>query len=221
MRKFKADITYVLDNNNGREIDIAYSIYRILVNSNEKAPQLLRYFFESATSYSYEEKENAKQLISDKSVEAWSDKYTKDIILWLNKTVDSDPSVSSFYESLWNFIISTKQFKTEKIKAFALYCVWMDPRIPYFNLKKGKTLDDNQFIKSLDNTFKDRLKAKQIIFSVFDKRTDEASVLLKLIEGLDNEADKAVLLAYIIRIVEVRTFERIATQKDKQDNEQS
>ena len=211
--EFKTQISNVLNHNNGREIDIAYLVVDILLSSGAYAPSLLQYFFEEAVSMFFSSQKSGRPKVTNKEVDELTSKYVDLVSKWMDDTLNNKPDEGTFYNSLWNYIIDKTLFETNKDKAVALFCVWMDPRIPYYKLE-GKKMDIEDFKRIFDKEAKIRSMAKVVVFSKYDQRPEEASVLLDLLNKVKTKDEKSVLLAYILRAVELRTVEDIS-QKGK------
>lgn len=210
MDKYKDQVLDILNQNNGREIDIAYRIYMVLKSSGEFAPKLMKFFFEKAAKTKFVYQKGGKRNISDKVADKLSNKYSKQVGIWLDGITITKPSVNDFYKYIWDYIQNNEMFEDAKTRAFIFYRIWMDPRIPYYEITDGIKIDDKEFSKIFTKISKAREKAKQIAFSRYSQRAEEASVLLNLISEIEDEKEKVVLLAYIIRVIEIRTFEDIS-----------
>lgn len=206
LRDFKSKIKYILRNNNGRLIDIAYKANEIIMNSGDAAPELLRYFFEEDYASSEYIKIKEAQIIPQKELDGYIKKYAYEVWSWLDSVLKDRPSTTKFYKSLHEYLRNCESISNERIRAFFLLSVWINPQIPYIKPIKGTTtITEDDFYRISSEICKSRVKAKSVIFSEYSSRTEESSVLLELLNGLTSQEEKAVLLASIIRDVEVRT----------------
>lgn len=206
IKAYKANITDLLKRNNGRLIDIAYKANEIILKSGDFAPELLQFFFEKEFSVmNYDETED-QAIVAEKDVKRYITKYAEKIWSWLDNVLENRPSTTDFYKSLYNYLNDKTKWKNENIRAFVFLTVWIDPRIPYYRPESGIKIDEDEFVKITKKISKARGVVKTVIFTKYSLRTEEASVLLKQIEGLATTEEKAVLLAYIIKNVEFRTL---------------
>lgn len=202
----------ILKNNNGKEIDLVYSVYELLESAGESAPILLKKFLDSSPLMNQQEKKG-KVLISDSIFRERKDKVALFVDDWLESTIKDSPSENEFYRRLWEFIQDNKSFRGKNNKIIALYLIWMDPRIPYFKLKPGLKMSNEVFSKICEEIDTELLKARFTLYSRYEQRPEEASVLLSLMNELESQEEKAVLLAYIIRSVEIRTLKQLVRTK--------
>lgn len=219
LREYKSKIAYILKHNNGRLIDIAYKANEIIMKSGDMAPELLRYFFEEEYAATEFKKTNEVQIISDNEVDRYVKKYAVEVWSWLNSILKERPSTPKFYKSLYEYISKNKMIRNEKIRAFFLLSIWINPRIPYYKPGKGITIEEKDFLRISKKISKSRAKAKTIVFSAYSTRTEEASVLLELLGELSSQEEKSVLLASIIRNVEIRTENTFLKQKNINEND--
>lgn len=211
LSSYKKEISYLLKNNNGRLIDIAYKANEIIMKSGDSAPILIRYFFEKDYAITSFNNTNEAKIIKDNEVEKYIDKYAVEIWSWIDSILKKRPSTTEFYRVLYEYLSENKRIHSEKTRAFFLLSVWINPQIPYVKPGKGIVLEKDDFVRIFEKISKYRTRAKSIIFSKYSSRTEEASVLLKLLDELSSQEEKSVLLASIIRNVEIRTEDRITT----------
>ena len=109
-----------------------------------------------------------------------------------------------FYRELWSTI--TAQIPADiKARAFALFFIIIDVRIPYFKLEKGLKLDDEEF--ELLSSSVDSETFKRLVYinrcNVFEQKTEFASILLNEIENpILTYNQRVLVMSMIIQILE-------------------
>lgn len=132
----------------------------------------------------------------------------------LDKLISKRLDKETFYRELWKNINSDILFENEEQKIFALYQVWIDGRIPYFQIMEGLKMSDTEF-QNLLKEKEELLKEIAFIMNLdFSQKTERSSILLKALETCENDKEKSVVLTYIMNLVEVNIL-KLLTAKNK------
>ena len=107
-------------------------------------------------------------------------------------------SREEFYDHLWEFISTNIMWNSNEEKAFVLYYIAIDARTPYYNVGTGLKMSGDDYSKIQDEIFEAFREFRYIIALDFSQRTEEASLVLNLINRMDTEEEKIVLLSRII-----------------------
>lgn len=173
------------------------------------APELMRKFFSEVEKrrYSFNGKENnlSTEEISNEEKRELVRKLGGYISYILDKEIKQNNSEKRFYIKMWDFISEDKLFIDDKDRATALYMLLINPRIPYFKTKCPYDLSREDYLDKMDKLCVLRQKARFIIYSPYETRSQEAMALLDLFDGIDDKEEQAILLASIIRSVESRS----------------
>ena len=89
---------------------------------------------------------------------------------------------------------------TKKLKAFALFYIWVDIRLPYYVLDDGIKMSDDDYQDICQKLSEDIKKARFILHVPTEQKTDRASIIVKLPEELQDDKEKAVLMAHILKL---------------------
>lgn len=103
-----------------------------------------------------------------------------------------------FYSHLWEFISTNIMWSSMEEKAFALYYIAIDARTPYYNVGTGLKMSGDDYSKIQDEIFEAIREFRFIIALDFPQRTEEASLVLNIINRMNTEEQKIVLLSRII-----------------------
>lgn len=101
-----------------------------------------------------------------------------------------------FYGTLWDDI--SNNFTGTKELAFALYWIIIDRRIPYIYIGVPLSMENDEF-KTRTEANKDVFdKMEYVLQSEYSQRTEEASMLLKVLEDIENYEDRVVVFTHMI-----------------------
>lgn len=188
----------------GEKLDITAVIYEQIIS--EEDPMAAFQFF----------MENADDIISTGEVEVTPrytaaeahkirlkcEDYVRGII---NSALKRRISEKEFYKLLWHSIVDDNVMLQEKGDIiFAIYMLWMDEGIPYFELEDSIRMSNEQFQEiSLKN--KNIIKkAFFILRAPYEQRTETCALLIRLLSECETEEDKSVVMAQIMGKVEQR-----------------
>ena len=76
--------------------------------------------------------------------------------------------------------------------------LWLDPRIPYYQVGEGCTMDDDEFSRIRDAVWPAIKKALFILAIPFSQKTQRMSLIMELADGLKDDKEKAVFWAGIM-----------------------
>lgn len=123
----------------------------------------------------------------------------------LNSALKRKASREEFYSLLWHSIVDDKaMFQEVDDIIYAIYMLWMDESIPYYELEEGIRMSNEQFAEiSLKNKALIK-KAFYILRAPLEQRTETCALLLNLLSECETEEDKAVVMAQIMGRTEQR-----------------
>ena len=198
-------------NNNEREWDIVAKIYEMICKE-ENQGRALQEFLE----YSMEEYEDIEETINipvyftKQEIQVLEKNCGQLIEGALNKLILERLPKTDFYQKLWKkIIVENSMLEEEKEKRFALYYIWKDNRIPYFDISGGLTMSNEEF-KEICKYKEELLKKVNFVFSInFLQRTQRSSLLLEIVNECKDEKERAVVLAHGLYIAENKGIEKI------------
>lgn len=116
----------------------------------------------------------------------------------LKDAVVNSYSVDKFYDKVWKEIICNKEFTTSKEKAFAMYYILIDRRIPYFQLKPKFAINRKDLEKMISDNEKAFSKIQFITMLGPSQKPSLSSNLLDIILEQKSYELQVELLSYII-----------------------
>lgn len=132
----------------------------------------------------------------------------------LNKLLSKHLGKSEFYRELWKNIESDVLFEEKNQKIYALYRIWVDGRIPYFQIGNGLKMSNEEFQDSIKATESLIHEIAFILNCKFEQKTERSSVLLDVLNRCKDDKERAVVLAYIISATEVKTLEALGIRRE-------
>lgn len=188
----------------GSRFEICYDIYTgLMSNKEEDRIELLSYacnhfgITDSDGSFS-----PCGSGISQNEVSDLRDEYgqTVDTLLdaLLQKAIRVNMPTDLFYKDVWNLIIQNPIFGTEHEKAFALYYILIDTRIPYYPIRPGMEMNNSEFKTIIRECEEAIQKAKFVLAVDFPQKTMEASNLVDIILSQDDYKKQVVVMSKIV-----------------------
>ena len=158
---------------------------------------------------------SSEEIYSDADKYEYAVAYGKMIDGALEALLRENLFCHEFYVKLWEFIEQNTLLIEKKQKAFALYYIWIDARIPYFELEQGIKMDNEVYREKIERIDPLIKKARFILYAPMSQKTERASLILKLLDELHDEEGKAVLMAQVIGMIDRRNF--AALEKRRRD----
>lgn len=132
----------------------------------------------------------------------------------LNKLLSKHLGKTDFYRELWKNIESDVLFEEQDQKIYALYRIWVDGRIPYFQIDSGLKMSNGEFQESI-KAAEDLIREITFILNCkFEQKTERSSVLIDVLNRCKDDKERAVVLAYIIGVTEVKTLEALGVRRE-------
>ncbi|HIW41121.1 MAG TPA: hypothetical protein H9743_03125 [Candidatus Mediterraneibacter vanvlietii] len=196
----KQSIIEILKNYSGSKEDIAYLIYNNAIINSGNEPLAMALFFEISEEIESNNKKHAEKVFSEEEKYQLTLTYGKMIDGALEALLRRGLSKADFYGELWSFINESKMLSDKKLKAFTLYYLWIDVRLPYFELEDGIKMSNEDFIDISKNLTEEIKRIRFILNTPTDQKTERASRLVNMIENLVSQEEKTVLMAHILRL---------------------
>ena len=133
----------------------------------------------------------------------------------INKKVETDV----FYQEIWKYINENIALPEASDKFKAYMSLIYNPKTPYFKLPDTINISEEEY-KTLIKQNLESLKKFIFINSLdYEKRTDAAYQILKLIDNCDSEKSKTVLISSILLFYEVQ-LEQLQRYLDEQEHQE-
>ena len=212
-------LSSVLGKIKGDKLDIAVLLYE-RIQKEENPAAAFQYFLE-----------NADEIISSEEVETESS-FTSEEIKKLQKKCDvlvtgilenllsENTSSQEFYQRLWtDGICKNVLLQDEKEKTYALYRIWQDSRIPYFQLDHGMEMSNEVFMEISEKNRQLIKKAFFIINSSFAQRSQQSDLLLRVLDECATNEERVVVMAQILGNIEMKVLLNLFEALDSEQSE--
>lgn len=104
-----------------------------------------------------------------------------------------------FYKNLLDRLQDHGFLQNELRQAIFLQCVWLDNRIPYYQLGEGRHIGNNEEFKRIYKEIEPSInKGRYIINAKLQYKTHRASLLMDIADSLDTNEQRMVFWASII-----------------------
>jgi hypothetical protein len=114
---------------------------------------------------------------------------------------------AEFYQRLWKATFCNDElFATADKKIFVLYVLAQDGRIPYYKLEPGLKMSDESFKEVVQQNEELLNKVNFALNCQYGQRTELGSILLRLMNSVEDEQARAVVLANILFMNEKKTL---------------
>lgn len=200
----RSSIQAFLSHADGTDINKSYEMLKRIWESSTDGKKAIQTIFELSEIIESDESMPVDEYIDKDTTDILLAKYSNYVNSYLRLLVDSRPSVNEFYTKLWEFINSDTFLQTEESKALAFSLIWNDFRLPYYAFDNSGKMDDEEFLEIRKRITIEISKARLVIFTNHDLKTEKAASLLSIINELNDEKDKQVLLAAILSLHERR-----------------
>lgn len=112
--------------------------------------------------------------------------------------VRSNLPEEDFYRGIWEKINDPILFSTESTQIAFLLSLWNDSRIPYFQLEKGCSMDNEEY-RAISKTISPKIKkARFILCTSIEQKTQRASLLMKVADSIVDERERTVFWAKVL-----------------------
>lgn len=204
MNRYINSIEEIIEKDKGNRWNIAKHVYNMLVKSNEDEGKILRTFFE-VSEYNSILREGVNSGIEEEKYNQLMEDIEKTGVgKRFDQLLASGVDEKTFYDQLWMLINDSKSLRRKEQRQFMLFYIWHSSQIPYYLFANGITMPSEEYVKICEEIKEDITKVRFILFSRYSQRTEEGGYLLDLINKQDSDKKKAVLIANIARLVEVR-----------------
>ena len=117
----------------------------------------------------------------------------------ISNLVERKVTEDDFYINLLNRLLDHGFLQNELRQAIFLQCVWLDNRIPYYQLGEGRHIGNNEEFKRIYKEIEPSLnKGRYIINAKLQYKTQRASLLMEIADYLDTDEQRMVFWASII-----------------------
>lgn len=195
----------------------AYALPMINEAPENERVDLFKTFLLEFRNTPTDEKMELPMTISQEEEYILKNRYGRMVRAYIEVLIDRNLPEVYFYSELWRYITDSTVFSDAKGSIIALYMCVQDKRLPYYELDKSKALkmDQETYMMYLNLIGDDTLeKMEYILNGDWTQKTEQASMVLELLEKYDDVNTKTVFLSRIIAhyTSELRKMQRAIMQ---------
>lgn len=197
------DVVQLLKLYDGELIDCCLFLYESMEeNTIEIQVDCFQTFCDNYRIITSNRTQKIQRKIKQRDLDILTDTYGKyvDELLGsaLKKAYSGGFSKIEFYDILWRSIINSGIVTKKEEFAFCIYYIVIDKKIPYYFLESGLKMENEEFSNYMDQCQLAISKVRFILNNNFSQKTEEASLLLKELQGLNTFEEQVVVMATII-----------------------
>lgn len=182
-------------------LDMAAKAYG-LIDNEENSVEALRFFMENIGAPELSSANLKNQYFDDSEVEELEARYKELMEEITRNLICRGLNKEDFYQKLWDTIKTPPLFELDKESIYALYCIWLDDRIPYFQIQMGLQMSNEKFTQ-IAHQLEEKIQKAIFIFNApLRQRTQRTSQINDLLNECETDEEKAVFLAYLIAYIE-------------------
>lgn len=204
---WSAEISNIFEQNSTCLYQICKLFVDLLEKNSNTAKEGFQYFLTEVSPPRYTEENIPDDLFEIDETEIDSDTQIRIIEMerqLVKELIFRDVSVDEFYEEMWKRISDTLLVSDIYQKSFFLYQMWLDPRIPYFQLGLGVDMDNETYKDYAHRLQPEFKKALFVMNAGYPQKTQKASVLLKISDDITDPNERIVFWSLTIGLLENR-----------------
>lgn len=126
---------------------------------------------------------------------------------------------TEFYQEIYEKLTDSSLISSQEGQSVFLQLLWLDRRIPYFQLDEGVAMDNEKYRDIIDKIQPAITKGFFILNTHLQYKTQRSSLLLDVADSLENKDERIVFWAVLLgRILQM---ERILRSSAEDSSEQS
>ncbi len=119
----------------------------------------------------------------------------------LQNLINANITESEFYEKLWTKFNDKDLFTSSDDRIALLLSLWLDVRIPYFQVHEGCSMEDDEYRKCIDEISMELKKASFIVYKNMKQKTQRVSLLMELADSIPDKNKRIVFWSYVISLI--------------------
>ncbi len=207
--EYKKKLTDFLSTCSGKVSNVFFEIYKIIDSLDQKEqPLALMFVCENIFKIDTDSSDRIeKEYYTDVQIKKAHEKNENKFLPWLSDTImhciAHNIPAQQFYEMAWETIQHKQFFKTKRERAIGLFTLVDHELIPYRGVGVGITLSEEEFDEIYESLVSTHLEETEYILSVpYEQKTQKASLIVKKLDLLNSEEEKAVYLSVVMNQIE-------------------
>ena len=202
--KVTKDIMDIIKTYAGEDIDLCFYILQVLKEKDNSAAGLMD-FFENIGLQKSNSSFILPKVIGNEELAKMDSLYSKYINMFLKTLMEKahleNWNKTKFYEYLWNSLNTDLILEDDRVRSFAMLRYAQNDLMPYIEVGKPLSMNDEEFSKILTENRSVVNKIKHIVALNYSQKTEVASLILNEVMSVKTEKERAVILAIALDIV--------------------
>lgn len=202
--KVTKDIMEIIKTYAGEDIDLCFYILQVLKEKDNSAAGLMD-FFENIGLQKSNSSFILPKVIGNEELAKMDSLYSKYINMFLKTLMEKahleNWNKTKFYEYLWNSLNTDLILEDDRVRSFAMLRYAQSDLMPYIEVGKPLSMNDEEFSKILTENRSVVNKIKHIVALNYSQKTEVASLILNEVMSVKTEKERAVILAIALDIV--------------------
>ena len=202
--KVTKDIMDIIKTYAGEDIDLCFYILQVLKEKDNSAAGLMD-FFENIGLQKSNSSFILPKVIGNEELANMDSLYSKYINMFLKTLMEKahleNWNKTKFYEYLWNSLNTDLILEDDRVRSFAMLRYAQSDLMPYIEVGKPLSMNDEEFSKILTENRSVVNKIKHIVALNYSQKTEVASLILNEVMSVKTEKERAVILAIALDIV--------------------
>ena len=202
--KVTKDIMDIIKTYAGEDIDLCFYILQVLKEKDNSAAGLMD-FFENIGFQKSNSSFILPKVIGNEELAKMDSLYSKYINMFLKTLMEKahleNWNKTKFYEYLWNSLNTDLILEDDRVRSFAMLRYAQSDLMPYIEVGKPLSMNDEEFSKILTENRSVVNKIKHIVALNYSQKTEVASLILNEVMSVKTEKERAVILAIALDIV--------------------
>ena len=202
--KVTKDIMDIIKTYAGEDIDLCFYILQVLKEKDNSAAGLMD-FFENIGLQKSNSSFILPKVIGNEELAKMDSLYSKYINMFLKTLMEKahleNWNKTKFYEYLWNSLNTDLILEDDRVRSFAMLRYAQNDLMPYIEVGKPLSMNDEEFSKILTENRSVVNKIKHIVALNYSQKTEVASLILNEVMSVKTEKERAVILAITLDIV--------------------
>lgn len=184
------------------DINLCRVAYTVIDNApEEEKPKLLEAFIIGYRNTPTNHSLDLPRFMDDKKKDLMLKKYGRQVDKRMMALQDMELPEKDFYERLWRYLSTTPFLPTFEARVVGLYNCVIDKRLPYYAINRGAALsmDQEDFESLIASIGEKNLGRMEFILNTdFDQKTEQASLIVAMMDSLKTFEERTVFLARVI-----------------------
>lgn len=195
--QLRTEVDTILALADADRINTAYALLKVIEKATPAdQPDLLQHLAEHYDAADSSKEIKIESFISENDRDLLKKRYGKLVDQMLQMILDDKPDVALFYKQLCE-LLHNQLLRDERARAFALYWLLIDKRMPYFQLTQGLRMSSEDFTALGKKLRVEMSRIRFILASSFEQRSEEADLLLKELDA-HTGSERVRLMGYIL-----------------------